>query len=388
MLSFKALVDLGHGGGGMSWRIRRSLASTMRVSLLSVGGALGFLALSAGAATADDGRSDNGLLGAVTSVVESTTAPAEGIVSELTGALPSSQKAVPPNQPKTVQLSSVSDVVGSVPDVVGSVSVAEVVGPVSNLVDSTVSQVPVVNQVLPGDTAAAVTQPVLETVDSAVAPVLAPVERALSPVIDTLEPVTEVADSVVQPIAPALPVPVDVPRPVEEPVVEEPSVAMPDIEHAEPIERPELTPAAVQEPGATQLPDEAAAGADTGTATAAPDVPDALVTSDNQGSQSHAAVKHEAALVASGAAPSSFDSYFALPEMPTLTAGSAAGNTGNSALSSSPGSAASSAGSGGVGAADAVDAWRFDAIPGATTSVNAASTLLEGPVFDPGSTPD
>lgn len=356
----------------MSGRVRRSITTTVRVSLISVGGALGLLTLSAGTATADDVVSGHTLTGSVASVVESVAAPVESLAGEL---LPSGPEASVPGTQGAVQ-PSVADLVGSVPEVVGNLSAVETVAPLTELVDSTVSQVPVINQVLPVDTATAITQPVLETVDSGLAPVLAPVEQSLTPVVEVLDPVAGVVDSVIVPVvtAPPVPVPVKVPEPV---MVPEPVV---------PVSAPEpIDTETVEVPGAGSTSGESAAAEVPAPATAESAISEGEERSPSRDTNAQVLLPQ----MAEAASSSLVGAYVTMQELLTLVPGDAVGNTaGDPMPATSPGSAAGTAGPGGPAAADAIPGWGITLISGNSHFIHAANALLQSPAFDPGSTPD
>ncbi|GAB3548044.1 hypothetical protein GCM10027404_11240 [Arthrobacter tumbae] len=247
----------------MNRRIRRSAAAAVRISLISAGGALGWLALSAGTAIADDdGKLTS--LGSVTSVVESVTTPVEAIVQDVAAPLtpkPAATASTSSNQ--TIELPAVSDVVSSVPENVGNLNVVEVVAPATQLIDAGLSQTPIVNVVVPQGTTTAVTQPVLEVVDSTVAPVLQPVQQVVTPVVEVIEPVVRTVDPVIDVVEPVVspvvkvvdPV-VDVVEPVVSPVID------PVIDVVDPVVKPVVPVVALPEPADVIAPTDVVEPAD------------------------------------------------------------------------------------------------------------------------------
>lgn len=370
----------------------RSFASAVRVSLFSLSGALGLLALSAGAATADDGGSERGLLGSVASVVESVAAPVGDVVGAVSDS--SSEPAASVADTRTLSAAvhpSVSKLVGSIPEVIGDLSVVETVAPVTGVINATVPQMPVVNQVLPGDTATAVTQPVLEAVDTQLEPILAPVGQAVTPVVEALDPVTEVVDAVVEPAVPviAVPAPVEVPGPVNVPQPEVPAIdSQPEASVVTPLPVVSQTDEALaaghgDEPPATRSGEERL--------TAGKVVPATAVSVVSNGGIRGPFGANDPAPVPQPqeAAPSLADADHALPELPTLASGGTTGSIAGGVLpTSAPGSSANSGAGNGVGAADAVLCVNIPLALGNSSSCDAANALLQSPTFDPGSTPD
>lgn len=183
----------------MSRRFGRSVAAVARTTLISGFGALGWLALSAGAASADE-RSEQGLLGPVSSVVTSGPSSAQSVVEHAVAPLTTvaSPGVSAPSSNQVGHLPRVTEIASSVPAVVSEGSVVHTAAPVSGVVGSTLSQVPVVSDVVPADSITSFTQPLLETVDTAIAPVVPPVAGVLEPVTDLVDPVLDVVDPVVE----------------------------------------------------------------------------------------------------------------------------------------------------------------------------------------------
>lgn len=336
----------------MSGRIRRSAVAAVRISLISGGAALSWLALSAGTATADDGG-ERTSIGSVTSVVESVGTPMESVIQEVSAPL-DSVNAVAPASP--TQIGKVSNHVSAAPEIVANISVIDTVAPVTDLADAGVSQVPVVNAVVPQGTTTAVTQPVLEIVDSAVAPVLPPVQEVAAPVVEVLVPVAETLDPVVEVVEPILD-----PAAVIDPVA--PVITLPELADVEEPAEPQSAPAQAAAAGA-------AAGAAFSSVQLAEDLP---VPADAASPPSQAAdyALQEAPQLALGSAQPTVDS----PDSPAILSGAGAGSSG-------------SLGSGSVGAADTPSFFNFD-IPSCLVSQSGYSAALpHGPSFDPGSTPD
>jgi hypothetical protein len=202
--------------------IPRATQILRSVMIAGAGTAL-WMTLSATAANADSGTTDNhSLVGGVTSSVSSTVSSAD-IVSKQTNktldaatgavkkaaasvatsvgprpsapavtipvpnvALPAPAKAVVPAHPITVHVPAVTPVVNRAAD----------------STDKVIATVPVVNRVVPNDTARSVVdtavKPATGTIDDAVAAVVPPVNDVLEPV--GLDPVTDVINPVAAPI--------------------------------------------------------------------------------------------------------------------------------------------------------------------------------------------
>lgn len=395
-------------------RIRRSAAAALRISLISGCAALGWLALSAGAATADDGGERN-LLGSVTSVVGSVSTPVESVVQDVTAPLKPTVEVVAPASPKAVENDpAVSDPVSNVPAVVDNLSVSKTVAPVTDGVDSAVSQVPIVNDVLPSGTAT-ITEPVLETVDSAVAPVLSPVQQVVTPVVEVLDPIVEAVAPVVEVVDPIV-------KPVVDPVVD---VVNPVVDPAPPVvELPDpVDPGDVGEPALPDAgpvaPTDPTLSSDAGdlgagiTETAGGTQDEVVAAVRAQGSEQSSAdgrnqrtsgasagpVRLAEAFSATTMATSSLSqsahplgALYMVQEGPQLALADAQPTVdpaGSPATGSGTGSVSSgSSSSGSAGAADAPSI--FDRQSSSTISARSGyfATLPQGPTYDPGSTPD
>jgi hypothetical protein len=195
----------------------------LRSVMIAGAGTAIWMALSATAANADSGITDNhSLLGGVTSSVSSTVSSADSVSTQAnkalgatTGAvkkavgsvatsatpkasgpavsipvpnvpLPAPAKAVIPTQPITVHVPAVTPVVGQVAD----------------STDKVIATVPVVKQVVPGNTVGSVAdrlvKPATGSIDDTVETVLPPVNDVLAPA--GLDPVTDVTNPVAAPI--------------------------------------------------------------------------------------------------------------------------------------------------------------------------------------------
>lgn len=395
----------------MSWCIRPSAAAAVRISLISGGAALSWLAFSAGAATADDG--EQSLLGSVTSVVESDTTPVESVVQDVSVPVKPAVEAVAPTPSEPVgERPGVSDLVSSVPEFIGNLSVSETVAPITNVVDSALSQVPVVNDVLPSGTVTTITQPVLETVDSAVAPVLPPVQQVVSPVVEVLDPIVETVDPVVDVVDPVVKPIVSPVADVVEPIVD-PAPPVVDrldlVDVVEPV-LPEAAPAVPTDPAASSSTGDTEAGG-TGTigeargevaagVTVAASEPSSL---DERSPRAQTAVAGPVRLTdgpseqANMSSPSSQIAHhqgarYNVQEAPQLVLADAqpmADSLGSPASASGTGGASSgSSSSGGMGAADTTAFFDFELSSAVSPQSGYSAALPQGPTFDPGSTPD
>lgn len=232
----------------MKMRKRRSLATSVRLSLLVGAGALGWMALGASGASAADLPAERGLLGSVTDVVETTAAPALAAVTE-----PAAPLVAATGLQQTPVLPLVSDVAARVPQLL-SEPVGSVLSPVTTTVDRTLAQVPVVGQIVPTGTVTGITTPVTGIVDGAVGGVVEPVLGVVAPVTDIVAPVVE-----------ALPVPVAVPpvAVLPSPVVTAPVAVVPQAPvPAEPVEAVAVPEPAVPTAGSAQTPVTRDASAD------------------------------------------------------------------------------------------------------------------------------
>lgn len=385
----------------MSGRVLRSAAAALRVSLISGCGALGLLALSAGAATADDGAQS--LLGSVTPVVESVTAPVQPVVESVTAPVASTVEAVtapvqPVVQSVTVPVASTveavaplpetSNLISSVPQLVGELSVTGTVAPITTAVDAVIAQVPVVSDVLPQGTTTAITEPLLKTVDGAVSPVLAPAQQILEPVSGVLDPiVTPVVDAVVPVLTPVVEA-VDPVIGVVEPVL---PVAVParsgdslpttdEVGQVLPGDRTVVASVPASSREALELPEASVAvGLTDGSSVEA----EALASSSFQGVQSPGVYSQsvhlqdlrygaqaQAAPQPGLSDPQPWAGSFALP-----AASAGALLTGSSS-------------SGGFGVADVPSFFTFNLSSAIVLTSGDSADLPQGPAFDPGSTPD
>lgn len=186
---------------------RRSLATTLRLSLLTGAGALGWMVLGAAGASAADLPDDPGLLGTLSGVVDSAGTPVASVASSVTDPLQSVASAVVPgpdaSQTLLGDLPLLPELVAHVPQLAAQPT-GTVLPPVTSLVDDVVAGVPIVQSLVPAGTATHVTTPVIGLADGAlggltepVLGVVAPVAEAIDPVIGVVVPVAEVADPVV-----------------------------------------------------------------------------------------------------------------------------------------------------------------------------------------------
>ncbi|WP_299167368.1 hypothetical protein [uncultured Arthrobacter sp.] len=384
----------------MSRRIRQSFASTARISLLSAAGALGLLALSAGAANADD-DGKQGLLGSVTSVVESVSTPVEAVVEEVSEPLDTAMKVIAPaSATPDAKAPGISAVVQGAPEIIADIGVVNTVAPVTDLVDRVVAKVPIVNAVVPQGTTTAVTQPVLEVVDVAAAPVLPSVQEVVTPVVEVLVPVTETVDPVVEVVRPVVdpvvdPV-VEVVEPVADPVVEvvqpvtpvAPVVPIPDlVDVVEPVELVAPVDPMPVDPKTSVDEERASVPATVGAATDASPLAQGAAGASAP-SQSLTAVE----AFGSHTAPSPQGAVYALQGLPDLAMSDH--QQADTPLGIGAGSAASGAaatGSAGAGSSyAAVDPFSFDFNLSSVSSSQTgyAAALPSTPTLDPGSTPD
>ncbi|MCP1415175.1 hypothetical protein [Paenarthrobacter sp. A20] len=186
-------------------RVFPRATNILRSVMIAGAGTAIWIALSATAASADTGASDNHtLLGGVTANVSTA-------VSSSTDAVGSVAKAAVPQAtapiisvpvPNVPLPAPVKAVVPAKPISVHVPVVTPIVEQIGGSVDTLVGTVPVVNNVVPGDTvktvADTVVTPITGSVDQTVEAVVPPVNDALAPV--ALEPVTDVTNPIVQPI--------------------------------------------------------------------------------------------------------------------------------------------------------------------------------------------
>lgn len=160
-------------------RVFPRATSILRSVMVAGAGTAIWMALSATAASADTGTSDETLLGSVASS-SSISVPVPNVP------LPSVVKGVVPTQQINVHVPAATPLVEHV----------------GGTVDQLVSAVPVVNQVVPPSTAGilvnTVVVPTTDTVDNTVNVVVPPVNQVLEPA--RLEPVTDVVTPIVEPI--------------------------------------------------------------------------------------------------------------------------------------------------------------------------------------------
>lgn len=360
----------------MKMQKRRSLATSVRLSLLAGAGALGWIAFGASGASAAEVPSDAGLLGSVTGAVESSS-PVSSTLFAIVDPLSTTKAEGLPAAGTTSSLSGtvplVSDLAAQVPHLT-SQPTGTILTPVTSLVDEVVAEVPIVESVIPAGTVTEVTTPVVDAVDGTVGGVAEPVLEVVAPVVGIIDPVVDVVVPVPG-IDAAIPV-VPLPSPVAEVLPDVPSADVPGDSGPE-----AASPAAAADPTAADR-------TPGGSAIAAPSeglMPDAgegvAARSSGTGFAVHAFVTIADAsvdvvvpAVVAGVARMAHD----LPELPAAPLASWAGT-----LSSMTG-----AGTGGP----------FAAIGGAALLVflalvraglrGASAGLPAGPTFDPGSSPD
>lgn len=393
----------------MSGRLFRTAVAALRVSFLGGCGALSLMALSAGTATADDGAVQ-GLLGSLTPVVESAAAPVEPLVQGVTAPLRTvTQDVAAPLVPvrtvvqdvaaPLVPVSGVSGLISGVPDLVGSLDVSGAVAPITGVVDSTLAQVPIVNQVVPSGTTTAVSQPLLESVDATVAPVLRPVEQILAPVVGVVDPVLGVVDPVVPVTGPVDPV-----APVAG--VVDPVVGIDPVVPVAGVVRPVIPGV----PGNSESLPEGAAGpvgagvVGEGTGDSG-EVAGSARFADAAGQVEPVSVAGELSFPGVGSlrfvspGVDDLDGFAAyqgarhvLPVVPQLVVPVPEPKAHPVALpSAASGASGASAGSqapGGAGAADTPSVFILDLFSAVTPLFGGSADLPQGPAFDPGSTPD
>ena len=199
--------------GGVEMRGSRVFpraASILRSVMVAGAGTAIWMALSATAANADAGHAEKNLL-------ESTTSSSTISVPLPDVALPAAVKGLLPADQLTVPLPAVTPALQHV----------------GGAADQVVGAVPVVNQILPADTAGTVVNtalvPATDAVDRTVDVVVPPVNSVLEPV--RLEPVTDAVNPVVEPVVglvdTVLPPLDSVVPPVTVPPVVVPPVAVP-----------------------------------------------------------------------------------------------------------------------------------------------------------------
>ncbi len=195
----------------------------LRSVMVAGAGTAIWMALSATAASADSGITDNhslldGVTSSVTSTVSSvdsassqankTLSAATGAVKKAAASVATSVDSKPSSAVVTVPVPNVplpapaKAVVPAKPITVHVPSVTPVVEHVAHSTDKVIATVPVVNRVVPKDTVGnvvdAVVKPATGTIDDTVEAVVPPVNNVLEPV--GLDPVTDVTNPVVVPI--------------------------------------------------------------------------------------------------------------------------------------------------------------------------------------------
>ncbi|MDQ0733916.1 hypothetical protein [Arthrobacter agilis] len=204
----------------MKMQKRRSLATTLRLSILTGVGALGWMALGASGASAAEAPHDAGLLDSVVGVVDSASAPAVSALSKPLSAVagPGPSASTAP-RPLLGGLPVAPDLVAQLPQVLGQPA-RTVLVPVTSTVDDLVAQVPIVRSVVPAGTVTDVTSPVVGIVDGTVGGVTTPVLEAVAPVTEAISPVVDVVvplPDLVPPVEAVVPLP-DAVAPVAQPV--------------------------------------------------------------------------------------------------------------------------------------------------------------------------
>ncbi|MDO6144524.1 hypothetical protein [Paenarthrobacter aurescens] len=211
-------------------------ASILRSVMVAGAGTAIWMALSATAASAETGTTENHLLGSVTSST-SVNIPVPNVP------LPNVVKGLVPTNQISVHVPTVTPLVEHV----------------GGTVDQVVSAVPVVNTVVPPDTAGTVVNtvvaPVTNTVDHTVNVVVPPVNQVLEPA--RLEPITNVVTPVVDPIVGVVDTVLEPVEPLVPPVVAPPLVVPPTVvppvapEVVPPVLAPSVTTPAVEAPSVT-----------------------------------------------------------------------------------------------------------------------------------------
>ena len=387
----------------MKMQKRRSLATTLRLSLLTGAGALGWMAIGASGASAADLPADAGLLGSVSDVVSSATAPVSAIADPLLAA------AVAPPVSSAPPAGSAHGPAGPAPQVsqIASKPLGTVLTPVAGLVDDTVGQLPVVQSIVEpapltrvtapvagtvDSITGGVTQPVLAVVDTVVAPVLGAVDPVLAPVVDIVPPVVDVIAPVVDPIV--APVVGAVP-PAVAPVVD---VVGP--EAAAPTSAPVLPPVDVPAPSsdapemtAAPTPGSDAVGSEGAVPGIAADAMVGTVSSSRSPSSSEARAAETFEASVQGVVRARMATVVDVAVIPALTSSAQAlhdvqdisftSGTFSGALSSITG-----AGGAAPLAALGTGLFLFVFLVRGSARRDAAAGLPSAPSFDPGSSPD
>jgi hypothetical protein len=174
----------------MKMRLRHPAAATVRISLAAGAGALGWMILSAAAANASDSEPDRALAQPVVSIVGEAaqtagdvTAPAVAHVKTAAGPVQKAVADAAALDPVRGLAEQVPVVVEDVQDLAAEPPVEEVVASVAAAVDTTVNDVPVVNQIVPEKTVSTVVAPVAKVLDQTVEETTGPVDEVLEPVI-------------------------------------------------------------------------------------------------------------------------------------------------------------------------------------------------------------
>ncbi|TKV28428.1 hypothetical protein FDK12_07110 [Arthrobacter sp. NamB2] len=179
----------------------------MRLSLFAGLGAVGWITLGAAGASAAEEPSALGLAGSVSGVVDSVSTPAASAVSALTSPLQAVTVEVLPEPGTAGPLldaePSLSEVVAHVPQLVTQPA-GTVLPPVTSRVDGVVSQVPIVQTLVPAGTVTDVTSPVVGAVDGAAGVITAPVLDVVAPVTEVIEPVLEIVTPVAEVLDPVV----------------------------------------------------------------------------------------------------------------------------------------------------------------------------------------
>ncbi|WP_045731134.1 hypothetical protein [Pseudarthrobacter chlorophenolicus] len=329
----------------------------LRPVLLAAAAATSWLALTAGAASADQGPSRDPLLGSVSSSLNSVTghvtAEAKNVLEPVKAGLGGGLAKAPGS---------------TVASLVPTPSLAPVVQDVTTLTDKAVQSLPVVNKVVPAGTVPAVLDPVASTVDHVVD----------STVGGTVVPVTEAVltplDPVLAPVTGVIPVP-----PTE--AVEPPAIPVtPDL--ADPA-------GAVPVPALLPAPEVPAAEGSAPVSDSAPAPAQPASTAVNAPAASPA---HDFSLTAAGQphslAPAAATVAAASGELPVPAPGHIPGEPLVGTPASTTGGAGTSGGNGPAGPAW-LSTYNFHVPADGTAAVEGLILAAPAPVsFDPGSSPD
>lgn len=329
----------------------------LRPVLLAAAAATSWVALTAGAASADQGPSRDPLLGSVGSSLNSVT----GHVTD------QAKDVLEPV--KAGRGGGLAKVPGStVAALVPTPSLTPVVQEVTSLTDKAVQSLPVVNKVVPAGTVPAVLDPVASTVDHVVD----------STVGGTVVPVTEAVltplDPVLAPVIGVIPVPpteaVEPPAIPVTPDLADPAGAVPV---PAPLPAPEVPAAEGSAPVSDSAPAPVQPAANGGNAPAAPSGQNFSLTVAGQ--------HHSLAPAAATAAAAS-------EEPPVPAPGHIPGEPLVGTPASTTGGAGTSGGNGPAGPAW-LSTYSFHVPAAGTASVEGRLLTAPAPVsFDPGSSPD